>query len=99
MRAYLSAAIVVPSETVVSLILEVIFHVQFAAMIKACKLQGTQRITRYSQYECSGKHLDNSERDTEESDVPSNHAQEEIPDETIEELEALIVQGKKIGRC
>lgn len=37
--------------------------------------------------------------DTEESDVPSNHAQEEIPDETIEELEALIVQGKKIGRC
>ena len=42
----------------------------------------------------SAQHSDNSERDTEESNVPSDHDHEESPDETIEELEALIVQEK-----
>lgn len=42
----------------------------------------------------SAQHSDNSERDTEESNGPSDHDHEESPDETIEELEALIVQEK-----
>ena len=33
----------------------------------------------------------NSERDTEESHVPSDRDHEESPDETLEKLEALIV--------
>ena len=41
----------------------------------------------------SGRHVDDSdERDTEESHVPSDQDPEEIPDHTIEELEALIAQ-------
>ena len=42
----------------------------------------------------STQHSDNSEPDTEESNLPSDHDHEESPDETIEELEALIVQEK-----
>ena len=41
----------------------------------------------------SGRNVDDSdERDTEESHVPSDQDPEEIPDHTIEELEALIAQ-------
>ena len=42
----------------------------------------------------SAQHSDNSERDTKESPVPSDHDYEESPDKTLEELEALIVQEK-----
>jgi len=42
----------------------------------------------------STQHSDNSEPDTEESNLPSDHDHEESPDETTEELEALIVQEK-----
>ena len=41
----------------------------------------------------SGRNVDDSdERDTEESHVPSDQDPEEIPDHTIEELEAPIAQ-------
>ena len=40
----------------------------------------------------SVQHSDNSERDNEELNVPSDHDHEESPDETTEKLEALIVQ-------
>ena len=41
----------------------------------------------------SGRNVDDSdERDTEESHVPSDQGPEEIPDHTMEELEALIAQ-------